>query len=469
MDDLYNKLSEYSSSDMYPFHMPGHKRTPHPKLPFEIDVTEIEGFDNLHYPKGVLKSFSNILVNGSTGGILAGIRTLTDFGDRVLIARNCHKSVYNAVELFGLRAEFIMPAPAQDGGKELNIYGAVKPSQIAEKLDEYPDIKLVVITSPTYEGICSDVEKISELCRSHDIRLFVDEAHGAHPALRDVGSRRRPGIFFSPSAIDLGADMSVISLHKTMPALTQTAMINTSIKDGGILAKLKENLSVFQTSSPSYVLLASAQHALEVMDSPKAATDYCDLLEGILNKVRRFRYLKILFNSEHINTCHDCGKLLISTSETNLSGYQLAEKLRKSYHIETEMSAPDYVLALSTVCDTKEGFDRLFDALKDIDANIGCADKVVDPYLIKNIPERRFIPFEKYRYKTKRIPLSEAQGHISMETVMAYPPGIPCIVPGEVFSGEILAYIERIKSLGGTILYRSAEEYPSDHINIAEL
>lgn len=466
---LYDELKNYSDSDMYPFHMPGHKRQGMFMEAEKLDITEIHGFDNLYYPNGILNELKNVLVNGSTGGILAGIRTLTKFGDRVLIARNCHKSVYNAVELCGLKAEFIIPKPASDNGKELNIYGAVSPYDVEKKLWEFPDTTLVVITSPTYEGICSDIQAIAKICSSRGVRLFTDGAHGSHLSLHNAGSCYSKPMFFSKPATLDGADLTVMSLHKTLPALTQTALIDSRITDKQLLSELRENLSVFQTSSPSYVLLASAESALRFMDSRSAADMFCKRLKKFYAETADLHKLKILFNSDLSNHLHDCGKILVSTSDVTLSGYELSSILRERFLIETEMSAPDYVLALSTVADTDQGFERLARALREIDLECEYASDRKPSYLIRSVPKRTFIPFEKYKHKSKLIPLRQAEGCVAMDTIMAYPPGVPCIVPGEVFNSEIIDYISKIKNSGGEILCRSMSEYPFDRVNVAEL
>lgn len=476
MDDLYNKLISYSRSDMYPFHMPGHKRrhvcAETQALPFALDVTEVEGFGNLHHPLTQMHDVPGfLLVNGATGGILAAVRTLTKFGDRVIMARNCHKSVYNAVELCGLTAEFIVPQPAADRGQLLNFYGSVTPQQIEDMLTAYPDTALVIITSPTYEGMISDIRSIAAICHRHGARLFVDEAHGAHPTLCKVASEADIPLRFSPSATALGADTSVFSLHKTLPALTQTALLmtgDTLVNNQQVMSALRSNLAVFQTSSPSYVLMASAQQALKCMQSKQLSVAYCERLMRFLQDVSSLSHLKILFSEELWNTEHECGKLLISTRGTDMTGYALAKQLREIYHLETEMATPDYVLALSTVCDTDEGFNRLAAALKTIDAACQRTQAPQRSYLLHHVPPRVFIPFEKYKYSVRRVALSAAEGCISMETVMAYPPGIPCIVPGEVFTREIIDYIEYIKTVGGEIIYSSMADGPYGCINVAD-
>ena len=211
-----------------PMHMPGHKRntalSPYlKKLGADVDITEITGFDNLNNACGILKESmekaANLrkadrafyLVNGATGGILAAVSALVGNGDKVIVARNCHKSVYNAIELAGAVPVFVLPKVDEKTG----IPGDIKKEDIENEIKTNPDARLVIITSPTYEGIVSDIKGISEACHKAGIPLLVDAAHGAHLGY---------GYGFPEDAYTQGADISVESLHKTLPSLTQTAI-----------------------------------------------------------------------------------------------------------------------------------------------------------------------------------------------------------------------------------------------------
>ena len=263
---LYDKLIEYSKSGTYPLHMPGHKRNT--KLlqgvdPFDIDITEITDFDNLHNAEGIIKeSMENAakyygvkktwyLVNGSSSGILAAIHSVTDIGDKILIGRNCHKSVYNAIEARNLNAEYVYPEFID----ELNMCGGYEPEKIREILCNNSDIKAVVITSPTYEGIVSDIKKIAEVVHAQGAILIVDEAHGAHFRVSDKLPR---------PAYECGADIVIESVHKTLPSLTQTALLHLN-SDRVLEKKITKALAIYQTSSPSYLLMASIEKCIYYM------------------------------------------------------------------------------------------------------------------------------------------------------------------------------------------------------------
>ena len=443
---LFDKLKDYGKSGVYPFHMPGHKRQSiNGDLPYEIDLTEIDGFDNLHNPHGCIKAVQDkaqllynakrayMLVNGATCGIMSAIGALTSSGDRVLIARNCQSSVYIAVKLFGLKPEYILPEYAEENGVKHPVFGSIFPELIEDKLTQNPDISLVVLTSPTYEGVVSDIKSISEICKKHGARLFVDEAHGAHFPFNRA---------FPESAVDCGADISVVSLHKTLPSLTQTALLLTNDTDYD--SALREQLAVFQTSSPSYVLMSSVESCLDyISENSSEFESYIKRLSEFEKSARALNNLKLLFREDNNVYAYDRGKLVISTIGTSISGTQLAEMLRNDYKIETEMSAEDYIIAMTSVCDTDEGFERLISALKAIDKRIEKAENSKNLNIL-SLPQKACEPFECTDKIGKVLDITDCNGKISLEDVFAYPPGIPLIVSGEIVTDDI---INQVKTL----------------------
>ena len=259
---LTERLGQYAASDAYPFHMPGHKRRPGAlggALPEALDITEIDGFDDLHDPEGVLAEAmeraarlygskkARFLVNGSTCGILAGIHAAAPRGSTVLVARNCHKSVYHAIELLDLRPVYLAPRLDVRSG----VAGSIDPAEVETALAAHPDAKLVVITSPTYEGVMSELPGIALRCRRAGVPLLVDEAHGAHFGLRGG---------FAASATGC-ADLVVQSLHKTLPSPTQTALLHWN-SDLIPFEAVEHGLDIFETSSPSYPLMAAMHGAV---------------------------------------------------------------------------------------------------------------------------------------------------------------------------------------------------------------
>ena len=466
---LYDKLKGYSQSSVYPFHMPGHKRNFSDNLlPYAIDLTEIEGFDNLHNPQGCIKEVETLakqiyqaedaflLINGTSGGILSAIRAMTKFGDTVAVARNCHKSVYNAIELCGLKPVYILPEKDESFG----VCSSITNEQIKNTLERHPDISLVVLTSPTYEGVVSDIKSISDTLHKNNIPLLVDEAHGAHLPFSDS---------FPDEAIKCGADVAVVSLHKTLPSLTQTALLITSSDTYSY--RIKENLSVFETSSPSYILMSSIEKCLSYCkDNKESFEKHIGVLNDFSDFSKSLNNLRILCYGSDSKTKHsffdfDISKICISTKNTNITGTQLADILRNNYDIETEMSYSNYILLMTSVCDSKEGFERLKTALIQIDKNL-CKTTNSKSVPVSSIPEQKFIPFERYKYKAVMSEFEKSDNKISLEYVWAYPPGIPVIVPGEVITDN---FIQSIKELinNGVEIYSTAEKMP-DKISVVE-
>ena len=264
---LFDKLNQYATEDYYPWHMPGHKRNLELMKnfnPYAIDITEIDGFDNLHNAEDVILDSMNraarlyhskhtfYLVNGSTSGILTGISGCTNKGDKILMARNCHKAAYHAVLLNELEPVYLYPQYDDKKGIQCG-YSA---KYIKRMLIKNPDVSLIVLTSPTYEGVISEIGEICELAHERNIPVLVDEAHGAHFAFHEA---------FPTSAVDLGADVVIQSVHKTLPAFTQTALlhVNSNLAD---LDRIKTYSSIYQTSSPSYVLMAGIDKCIDMIE-----------------------------------------------------------------------------------------------------------------------------------------------------------------------------------------------------------
>ena len=409
---LLRRLTEYR---MTPFHMPGHKRAMKKSvIPYGIDITEVEGFDNLHNMQGVLKDVADRargiykalasfpLVNGSTCGILASIYTATRENKKILIARNCHKSVYNAVEVLGLDAHYIIAETCEHG-----VFGKVSAESIKEKLDK-EDIGCVVITTPTYEGVMSDAGAIYEVCKEKDAYLIIDSAHGAH-------------LFES---LSLNCDMCVVSLHKTLPSLTQTALLN--VYSGRVDTDVvRHALSIFETSSPSYVLLASIDECLRyVKKNKKEFFNFSKNLDEFYEKCKSLNNIKV--------THYDDKSKIIVLGD----GKEIACNLR-SEKIEPEMVAPSYVLLMATVKDTKKSLNKLYKALTKTDIK----SQTVSVKVPKTVPEKMLKSGDTMSVFGEYVDVSESVGKVSLEYVWAYPPGVPILVPGEVITSDMCDYI----------------------------
>lgn len=448
---LRKKLEEYNKSDMYPFHMPGHKRNlkAFPD-PVSIDITEIEGFDNLHHPEGIILEEENkaakiygtvktfFLVNGSTCGLLTAVSSVAGENDKLLVSRNSHQSVYHALVLRKINPVYIWPKITGYG-----IQGVMPYEEVKQAIEENPDAKGIVITSPTYEGVVSDIKKIGDLAHENNMVLIVDEAHGAHFNF---------GEDFPKSAVDLGADLVVQSLHKTLSALTQTACLHLC-SERISEEKIRKFLDIYQTSSPSYVFMSSITDCIEDMkNGQKSFHDYKRMLDDFYDAVKGTKKLHVMQKGDFsADECFDldASKIVIDTKNASFGGAKLNRLLHDKYHIELEMVAPDYVLAMTSVCDTKEGFDRLRKAILEIDDEALESDdntesrqlRVEDVYK----PLKRAASLhEIFDKEVKCVPFDEAVGKVNADFIYLYPPDVPIIVPGEEITKE---FIETLRML----------------------
>ena len=460
MASLYDKLIEYNKSDYYGFHMPGHKRNEKmfgTRLPYGIDITEINGFDDLHHAETLIKDQeeraahlykaeeTHFLVNGSTVGILSAILGVTNRGDKILVARNCHKSVYNAMELNGLRPIYIYP----EYEKDLQINGEVSGEKIEILLNENPDVKAVMIVSPTYDGVLSDVEKIAQIVHKRGIPLIVDEAHGAHFGFHP---------YFPENSNVKGADIVIHSVHKTLPSLTQTALIhiNGEIVDR---EKVRKYLHMLQSSSPSYILMASIDRCMELLESEGDTLFelYVQRIDVLRTELQGLKHLEILQTEQF-----DRSKFLISVKKTGITSKKLADILLHTYHLQMEMTGGTYVLAMTALGDTKEGFERLKRALFEIDQSL--SDEKQEDHLPVELPKLPLVctneEIERKKCGNEELILWKASiGRISTEYAYVYPPGIPLIVPGEQITQEAIQVLALYAELGFSVEGIKVENY----------
>ena len=466
MEHLYKKLSFYGASDYYAFHMPGHKRSAEitgANLPYSIDITEIDGFDDLHHADGILKELqenaarvfhaeeTHYLVNGSTVGLLSAVMGCTEKGGRILMARNCHKSVYNAVYMNELRPVYIYP----EFSEETDLNGEVQAKQVKELLEQYKDIQAVVIVSPTYDGVVSDVGAIAEIVHEYGIPLIVDEAHGAHFGFYP---------YFPKNANMRGADVVIHSLHKTLPSLTQTALLHMN---GRYVdrEKVRNYLHMLQSSSPSYVLMASIDECVRVMDErgTEIMKSYTERLKEVRGRLKALKKIRLI-EMEH----YDRSKLVLSVkhleqADGSAMNGRILQKMLREYHLEMEMAAGSYVIAMTGPGDTQAGMDRLVQALKEIDGKLvsgNTADTRRISYEI--IPlEQEYSSYEAGNMAGESVTWEDAQGKVSLEYVYLYPPGIPMIVPGERITSTIVEKMIQYEQMGFSIEGLSRMDYIS--------
>lgn len=458
MSTIYDRLTEYSKTDAYPFHMPGHKRHMTGDVLSDvssIDITEIDDFDNLHDAHGIILEAhqkaatlygaeeSFFLVNGSTCGILSAVAACVHNGGWLMMGRNCHKAVYHAALLGNLNTIYLCPE-VKEG---FSFYDGFHLDCIKKEVEifykEHPTEKIgaVIITSPTYEGIISDVKAIADYLHEKGIPLIVDEAHGAHLGMSELVPK---------NSCACGADIVIHSLHKTLPAMTQTAILHVN---GDLVdrQRLRRYLSIYQSSSPSYVLMASIDRALTMMsqDGEKYFRDFLFQRNKLLQALNACRRIQI-YQGKDADPC----KLVLSTRGNVWTGKVLYDRLRLEYNLQMEMAAGDYVVAIMTVMDSQEGFERLKQGVLELDSQL---DEELDS--LESQPLMQEANLAKYPYPSKAeysiaealeqpqiaIELNDAKDRICADFVYVYPPGNPILVPGEKVTKEHVVFFNNVQ------------------------
>lgn len=500
-DDMLGKLEAYSKENIVPMHMPGAKRNSEligrymddMPAPYDIDITEIDGFDNMHNADGIIKRAfektaalygadeSLFLVNGSTAGNMAAICGVTDKGDSIIVARNCHISVYNAIILNELDANYVYPQYDDEYG----YYKGISLREIKDTVEKNEsmskDIKAVVITSPTYEGNVSDIKNIAAYLHEHNIPLIVDEAHGAHFKF---------SCEFPQTAVEQGADIVINSVHKTLPSLTQTAVMH--INYGYVnVSKVKRYWNIYQSTSPSYILMGSIDRCMSIIekDGEYLFENYISKLKILRNKLGQLKNIKLIDSD-------DISKIVIGCDNAK----KLYDILLNEYGIQLEMSSLKYAIAMTSIFDSAEYYDRFYNALCEIDrrynanninnsannnqnyaehynifnntSSIKKADIKVNIADFKNEAlmsiAKALNEGDKNGYDKIMMNDSSLYGRISAKMVYVYPPGIPILCPGEIISENVVNIISKAIDHGLEVVGLELDglEYPYTNDNI---
>ena len=466
---LEKYFQHYHEKNLLPLHMPGHQRKTEmgAALPYAYDYTEVEDLDNLHAPEGILQEAMNrtaayygcpdcfYLVNGSSSGLQAGIFALLEEGDEVVVARNCHRSVFYALSLRKAKIHFLLPEFWED----FSCFGSISPKEVERLLREFPKSKALIFTSPSYEGVVSDVEAIARLCH--------ENGHGAHFS-------PKKGDSFLESAIALGADLVVQSPHKTLCSLTQSAWI---LGNGERYSreKLSFYLSVFQTTSPSYPLMLSLEKATTLLETKGEAlfSHWKEVMESFREKARTLSYFTFLWEKEEACFAMDFSKIFLRAlgiPELRL-GKDLAKLLREDYGIESEMHSGENLLLMTGPFISEKDMDRLFFALKDIERRFG-EDREKQsgegrPETIEQSLQSKLLPSVLYQISIadntlqiseglkegEELNLRDGEGRICLEYLSLYPPGIPLLFPGEKLTAEKIQGIEALEKEGIELQY----------------
>ena len=467
---LFDALKEYVDRDTLPFHVPGHKKGVGidkefknfiGENPFKIDVTVFKLVDSLHHPTGPIKKAQELVadayeshasffsIHGTSGAIQAMILAVVNDGDKIIVPRNVHKSVTSGIILSGAVPVFMEP----EIDKKLGIAHGVTPETVEKTLKENPDAKAVLIINPTYYGVADTVH-------SYDIPLIVDEAHGPHLAF----SEKLP-----MSALKAGADICAQSTHKIIGSLTQGSLLHVKSKYVDP-KRVQQILNLMQTTSPSYIIMASLdcarrQIALEGKDLLQKTIELCKYTRDEINKIPGFYCFGEEVLGKPGSYSFDPTKLTISSRELGITGFELDMILADKYHIQMELSDFYNVLAVGSFGDTKEGMDRLLSALKEISNDYyGKKEPVQDFLDIPAIPTKILNPREAFYSDKISIPLNESIGKISGEFLLAYPPGIPVLCPGEEITQEVVDYVHDLKR--ANLYVQGTEDLTVENIKI---
>jgi arginine/lysine/ornithine decarboxylase len=462
---LLDRLWRCSQVDQAPFYTPGHKQGQgiSPALincfgstVFRSDLPELPELDNLFAPQGVIQQAQEraaalfgaeqtwFLANGSTCGIVAAILATCAGGEKIILPRNVHYSAISGLILSGALPVFVQP----EYDPQLDIAHAITPQAVAAALAEHPDAKAVIMVSPTYYGVCGDVGAIAHLCHQSNIPLLVDEAHGAH-------------FTFHPDlpmpALAAGADLVVQSTHKTLSALTQAAMLHLQ-GDRVDRNRLSQSLALVQSTSPSYLLLASLDAARQQM-----ATRGQELLEQTLKLADWMRSTLgqipglATLNPEQAGTpgftALDRTRLTVTVSGLGIDGFTADEILRTEFGVVAELPSLRNLTFIVTAGNRREDGERLVEGFRELVGSGGVGEwgsGAVAP-LMGGVQRVICPPRDAFFAKKEAVPLENALHRVSAELVCPYPPGIPVLMPGEEVTGQAIAYLQKIISLGGTI------------------
>jgi arginine decarboxylase len=452
---LFDAVKKYIADEVIPFHVPGHKQGRGIRelvdyigeKALRMDVNGMDDLDFANNPSGVILDAQKLmahafgaerawfLVNGTTSGVQTMILSACEPGDKIIIPRNAHKSTIGGLILSGAMPVYVQP----EFNPELGIAMGVSIESIKKAIDKNPHAKAVFIINPTYYGMSSDIKSIVRIAHRHDMAVLADEAHGAHMLFHDD---------FPLTAMEVGADMSAASIHKTAGSLTQSSVL---LSRGGLIPKdrIMHSLGLTFTSSASYLLMCSLDIARKQL-----ATKGAEMLEESLKlarwargEINKFSGL-FAFGRELAGQpgCFDFDetKLGVYVGKTGYTGYQIEELLREKYNIQIEMADLYNILAVISLGDRREDAEALVHALREI-AGSKKDNVPATSFIIPENPEMIVTPRDAFYNSKKSVRMEEACGEIAGEMVMAYPPGIPVICPGERITRDIIDYIKLLK------------------------
>ncbi len=457
---LLKALNELKNNKIVPFDVPGHKRgRGNPELReflgeqcMSVDVNSMQCLDNLCHPTGVIMEAEKLcaeafgaahaffMVGGTTSSVQAMILASVKRDEKIILPRNVHQSVINALILTGAVPVYINPSI----DKTLGITLGMSLLDVKEAIEQNPEARAVLINNPTYYGICSDLSSITKLAHDNDMLVLVDEAHGTHFYFGDD---------MPVSAMSVGADMSSVSMHKSGGSLTQSSVLlcGENVNEN----HLRQIINLTQTTSASYLLLASLDIsrrnlALDGRRIFEKVMNMAEYARGEINEIGDYyAYSRELINGDSIFD-FDATKLSVNTLALGLAGVEVYDILRDEYDIQVEFGDVGNILAYISVGDKKKSIERFISALAQIKRHYkrerrGMIESEYISPLVAMSPQNAF-----YAEK-KSVPLDRCIGAVSGEFVICYPPGIPVLAPGERITEQIVDYIHYTKDKGSKL------------------
>lgn len=473
---LFDALRNYVREGTLSFHVPGHK---HGKgLPeftrfvgkniMNIDLTIMPDLDSIYKPHGPIKAaqdlaaeafgadYAHFLSNGTTAGIHCMLMSTLRPGDKFIVPRNAHKSVISAMILTGAEPVYIQPYV----DNYLGVAMAITADEVRQALRQQPDAKAIFVINTTFYGMAPELERIVEIAEDYEIPVLVDEAHGAH-------------LKFHPSlplsAMEAKADMAALSTHKLLGSMTQSSLLLTR---GDLIDAqyAKTTLNLTQTTSPSYPLLASLDMARKQVffRGQEMLTHAINLANWARYEINNNIPGLYVYGNDMVGQpgCYeyDPTKLCINVRALGISGFEMERILRQGFHIQVDLSDLYNVLCVVSIADSKEAVRTLVHALSEIARKYQVQDVREQPIELPPLPALAYLPREAFYAETKRVPLDQAKGKIVAEMLMAYPPGIPLICPGEILTEEIIDYVRMLEEADAQIY--GTEDPNAEYIKI---
>lgn len=470
---IYEALQNFKKLRVVPFDVPGHKRgRGNPELTaflgeqcVSVDVNSMQPLDNLCHPVSVIKRAEELaaaafgaagaflMTGGTTSAVQSMILTVCKQDDKIILPRNVHRSVINALVLCGAIPVYVNPAT----NAELGISLGMSLAQVERAIRDNPDAKAVLVNNPTYYGICSDLAGIIEMAHGHDMLVLADEAHGTHFYF---------GENLPPAAMRLGADMAAVSMHKSGGSLTQSSFLlsGSAVSPGYV----RQIINLTQTTSASYLLLSSLdisrrRLALQGREIFAGVLDLAEYARREINAIGDY----YAFGAELVNgdTVYDFDrtKLSVNTLDIGLAGIEVYDLLRDEYDIQIEFGDLGNILAYISIGDRQREVERLVSALAEIRRRFrrDKSDLLTQEYVE---PEVAVSPKQAFYAPKTALPLADAAGRICSEFVMCYPPGIPILAPGEKITPQILDHIRYAKQKGCRLT--GPEDPAVEHLNV---